>query len=128
MKRMISGILVATLVLAASPAWAADSDNPARPAASAAPGAFALSIEHALAGIVTARSEPAAQLQAATHANDTAALHGQALRSAQPVASGKAGGGHAMATVMTLVGVGGGIAGSVYMYKMMKKTTDPTKP
>jgi hypothetical protein len=127
MKRMISGILVATLVFGASSAWAADNDNPTGPSGPAAPGSFRLAVEHTLAEMVIAPvAKPATQLQPATHVIETTAA--QARRSAQPTTSGGSGGGHAMATVMTLAGVVGGIVGTAYMIKAMKKATAQTKP
>jgi hypothetical protein len=127
MKRMISGILVATLVFAASSAWAADNDNPIDASGPAAPGSFRLAVEHTLAEMVIAPvAKPVTQLQPAPHVIETTAA--QARRSAQPTTSGGSGGGHAMATVMTLVGVVGGIVGTAYMIKAMKKATAQTKP
>jgi hypothetical protein len=52
----------------------------------------------------------------------------QARRDSQPVASGKTGGGHTVAMIMTVVGVAGGIVATAYTIKMMKKATDQTKP
>jgi hypothetical protein len=127
MKRMISGILVATLVFGASSAWAADNDNPTGPSGPALPGSLRLAVEHTLAEMVMAPvAKPAIQLQPATHVIETTAA--QARRSAQAVATGKAGGGHTMATIMTVVGVVGGFVGTAYTIKMMKKATDQTKP
>ncbi len=127
MKRMISGILVATLVFGASSAWAADNDNLSGPSGPAAPGSFRLAVEHALAEMVMAPvAKPVTQLQPAAHVIETTAA--QARRSAQPTTSGGSGGGHAMATVMTLVGVVGGIVGTAYMIKTMKKATAQTQP
>jgi hypothetical protein len=127
MKRMISGILVATLVVGASSAWAADNDNPTGPSGPAAPGSFRLAVEHTLAEMVIAPvAKPATQFQPATHVIETTVA--EARRSAQPTTSGGSGGGHAMATVMTLVGVVGGIVGTAYMIKAMKKATAQTKP
>jgi hypothetical protein len=127
MKRMISGILVATLVVGASSAWAADNENTTTRSGPAAPGSFRLAVEHALAEMVNAPvAKPATQLQRAPHVMEIIAA--QARRDSQPVASGKTGGGHTVAMIMTVVGVAGGIVATAYTIKMMKKATDQTKP
>ena len=64
MKRMISGILVGTLVFAATPVWAAENDNLSAASAPVPHAQFRASIDHALTAIVNAPSE-ATQVQAA---------------------------------------------------------------
>ena len=105
MKRMISGILVATLVLAAIPAWAGDNDNVSATPAPVAHAQFKASIDHAVAAMVNAPSEVSP------------------ARAQQSRSSSGSGGGHA-GMIIGLVSVVAGIAGTVYTLKVMKKATD----
>ena len=101
--------------------------QPGRPLRNSRAGSFRLAVQHAVAEIAIApAAKPPTQLQPAARVTETTTA--QARRSAQPIASGGSGGGHTMATVMTLVGVVGGIVGTAYMIKTMKKATDQAKP
>lgn len=127
MKRTIGGILVVTLVLATTPAWADETDKPAARTGPAAQGQFRLSVEHAVAAIVQAPMEPSSRVQPAAYVNTTATTSGRVRRSGQAGVAGGSGGGHAMALIITLVTTAAGIAGTAYMIKSMKKATDQAK-
>ena len=120
MKRTISGILVATLVLAAIPAWAGDTDNVSATPAPVSHAQFKASIDHGLAAIVNAPSEPS-QVQPATRAGGI--MSSRVRRAEQNGASAGSGGGHA-GMIVSLISAVAGIAGTVYTLKYMKKVTD----
>jgi uncharacterized membrane protein len=120
MKRTISGILVATLVLAAIPAWAGDNDNVSATPAPVSHAQFKASIDHGLAAIVNAPSE-ASPVQPARRGSETQSS--RVLRAAQSGASSGSGGGHA-GMIVGLISAVAGIAGTVYTLKYMKKVTD----
>jgi len=117
MKRMISGILVGTLVFAAAPVWAADNENPL-PIPQAQ---FRASMDHALTAIVNAPSE-ANQVQPSTRVSQTKS--GRVHRSEQAGATSGSGGGSHVGMIIGLLTTAAGIAGTVYMVKAMKKATD----
>jgi hypothetical protein len=110
-RRLISFALIASLMLAAAPltAWAADEPTPA-------PGLGA-SIDRAVAQAVVAQAVVTRQ----------PILSGRATK-AHASASGQAGsggGGGKGMMVMALVGTIAGLAGTYYVVKEMKKTTNP---
>jgi hypothetical protein len=120
MKRTISGILVGTLVLAATPLWAADNDNLSATSAPVPHAQFRASIDHALAAIVNVPSE-ANQVQPATQVSQPKS--GRVRRSEQAGVTSGSGGGHA-GMIIGLLSTAAGIAGTVYMVKAMQKATD----
>ena len=121
MKRMISGILVGSLMFAAAPVWAADNDNLSATSAPVPKAQFRASMDHALTAIVNAPSE-ANHAQAATRVGDTKS--GRVHRSEQAVATSGSGGGSHVGMIIGLLTTAAGIAGTVYMVKAMKKATD----
>jgi hypothetical protein len=121
MKRMISGILVGSLVFAAAPVWAADNDNLSAPSAPVAQARFRASMDHALTAIVNAPPD-ANQVQPGTRLSETKS--GRVHRSEQAVATSGSGGGSHVGLIIGLLTTVAGIAGTVYMVKAMKKATD----
>jgi hypothetical protein len=74
MQQLISGILVATLVLATTPAWAQEAATVAAPHAGAlAPGLFGFSLEH----------NQATRLRISVHVSNPARMSEQVLRLAE---------------------------------------------
>jgi hypothetical protein len=124
MKRTISGILVATLACGVLPLWAAENENATHLSGPVAPATFRLAVEHAaLTAIVDGAAGPAVQLQRASHLSESAVSSGQERRSAQARAAAGSGGGHT-AAIVKLVTVVGGLVGTAYMIKAMKKQAE----
>ena len=127
MKRII-GVVVAILVFSGLPAPAAEMISVAGSSSPATPGQFRLSVDRAVAAIVNAPAEPPSQIQAAAHDGETLARPHQ-VRARQSTAAATGSGGSHIGAIIGLVTTVGGIVGSVYMVKMMKKQMDQvTKP
>ena len=108
MKRMICGMLSATLILASVPAHAA-AENATLLTESAVRNHFRQAIDHAVAAVASQPVDAAEILQPA-----------QAPLAAQATQTGSGGGGH-LKLVMTLVTTAVGVVGMVYFMKMAKK-------
>jgi hypothetical protein len=110
MKRMICGILSATLILASVPAHAAV-ENATLLTESAVQNHFREAIDHAVTAVASQPVDAAEVLQSAQAPR-------RLVEQAAPAASGS--GGH-LKLVMTLVTTAAGIVGTVYAMKMAKK-------
>jgi ABC-type sugar transport system substrate-binding protein len=112
MKRMICGMLSATLMLASVPAGAAAAENTTFLTESAVQNHFRQAIDHAVAAVASQPVDASEVVQPA-----------QAPTAAQASQTVSRSGGHVVALVTTLVTSAVGMVGMVYYMKMMKKQT-----
>jgi hypothetical protein len=116
MKRMIAATLVAALILPALPAFAAESTDTAASRQAARP---AVSLSESAKQVVTASTGTAVAADATSAAYGPRSMP----RTNNEGVRNQGGGGGKTGMIIGLVTAAAGIAGTVYMVKMMKKTT-----
>ena len=118
MKRMIAATLIAALILPAVPAFAAESTDLAASRQSARPG---ISLRNSAKQAVGVSTETAAAADVTATAYGPRSMPRQGSDGVRKQMGG--GGGSKTGMIIGLVSAAAGIAGTVYMVKMMKKTT-----
>ena len=123
MKKMMVGVLVGSLLAATAPLYA-ESASITEPALSSE--SVRSSIERAVVRVDAGAQEPLP----APHPLSVSVRRQYASANASPAAAGGAqvpavsgGGGHSLATILTLVGTAVSIGGAVYYMKVLKKAT-----
>lgn len=124
MKKMMVGVLVSSLLAAAAPLYA-ESASVTEPALSSE--SVRSSIERAIVQVDAGAQEPLP----APHPLSVSVRRQYASANASPAAAGGAqavpavsgGGGHSLATILTLVGTAVSVGGAIYYMKVIKKAT-----
>ena len=124
MKKMMVGVLVSSLLAATAPLYA-ESASVTEPALSSE--SVRSSIERAIVRVDAGVQEPLP----APHPLSVSVRRQYASANASPAAAGGAqavpavngGGGHSLATILTLVGTAVSVGGAIYYMKVIKKAT-----
>jgi hypothetical protein len=125
MKKMMVGVLVSSLLAATAPLYA-ESAGVTEPALSSE--SVRSSIERAIVRVDAGAQEPLP----APHPLSVSVRRQYASANASPAAAGGAqavpavsggGGGHSLATILTLVGTAVSVGGAIYYLKVLKKAT-----
>jgi hypothetical protein len=123
MKKMMVGVLVSSLLAATAPLYA-ESASVTDPALSSE--SVRSSIERAIVRVDAGVQEPLP----APHPLSVSVRRQYASANASPAAAGGAqvpavsgGGGHSLATILTLVGTAVSVGGAIYYMKVIKKAT-----
>jgi hypothetical protein len=127
-KRLVSGLLALSIVLAALPARAETEGGSSATAQGSASSTFRASLDRAAAA-VSMTPMPESQGTAPFGTSRRTMKRSESASEeagGQAVASG-GGGSHVLAIVMTLVGTAAGVGATVYMLKQMKKIQDTAK-